>query len=216
MATLSRLENGDGVPALIDLSRGASDSWLSKQALQALARSGDPRARQFLRTAVARTDLADDIRATIARGIGGEFATGADAAALRDLYAKADGEKTRDAVMTSLAEMGGSENARWLMSIARDENETLRNRRRAIQLADRAGVPTADLVAMYDRVKDPQVRESLLAAYVQVGTKQATDKLLSIAKTETDYALRRKAVSYMSRSDDPRVKEALKEIVEKP
>ena len=212
---LSRQDNGEGIPALIEISRGTQDIWLGKQALSALARSGDPRARTYLRTAVQRDDLNDDMRVAAIRGIGREYATSQDADFLRGLYAKLPSEKTKMAVLESLGEMGGSANARWLMTVAADNNETLRVRRRAIQLTDRAGTPVAEIAQLYDRVDDPQMKDAIIAALSNNGTKAATDKLLAIAKDDQNYTMRRRAVSALGRSEDPRVKDALRSIVEK-
>ena len=212
---LSRQDNGEGIPALIEISRGTQDIWLGKQALSALARSGDPRARTYLRTAVQRDDLNDDMRVAAIRGIGREYATSQDADFLRGLYAKLPSEKTKMAVLESLGEMGGSANARWLMTVAADNNETLRVRRRAIQLTDRAGTPVAEIAQLYDRVDDPQMKDAIIAALSNNGTKAATDKLLAIAKDDQNYTMRRRAVNALGRSEDPRVKDALRSIVEK-
>ena len=212
---LSRQDNGEGIPALIEISRGTQDIWLGKQALSALARSGDPRARTYLRTAVQRDDLNDDMRVAAIRGIGREYATSQDADFLRGLYPKLPSEKTKTAVLESLGEMGGSANAKWLMTVAADNNETLRVRRRAIQLTDRAGTPVAEIAQLYDRVDDPQMKDAIIATLSNNGAKAATDKLLAIAKDDQNYTMRRRAVSALGRSEDPRVKDALRSIVEK-
>jgi len=120
-----------------------------------------------------------------------------------------------DAVLESLGEMGGSANAKWLMTIAGNNDESLRLRRRAVQLSDRAGTPVADLAQLYDRVDDPQMKEAIISTLANNGTKAATDKLLAIAKGDQNYSMRRRAVNALGRSEDPRVKEALKDIVEK-
>lgn len=215
LRVLSRQENGEGVPALIEISRSTPDVWLGKQALSTLAQSGDPRARAYLRTAVQREDLNDDMKVAAIRGIGRDYATSQDAEFLRGLYAKLPSEKTKEAVLASLGEMGGTANAKWLMSIAGNADESIRLRRRAVQLSDRAGTAVADLTQLYDRVEDPQMKEALISTLAQNGTKGATDKLLAIAKNDTNYNLRRRAVNALGRSEDPRVKEALRGIVEK-
>lgn len=215
LRVLSRQENGEGVPALIDISRSTQDVWLGKQALTTLAQSGDPRARAYLRTAVQREDLNDDMKVAAIRGIGRDYATSQDAEFLRGLYARLTSEKTKEAVLSSLGEMGGTANAQWLMSIAENSGESIRLRRRAVQLGDRAGTPVADIARLYDRVDEPQMKEALISTLAQNGTKSATDKLLAIAKTDQNYSLRRRAVNALGRSDDPRVKDLLKEIVEK-
>ena len=215
LRVLSRQENGEGIPALIEISRGTQDIWLGKQALSTLAQSGDPRARTYLRTAVQRDDLNDDMRVAAIRGIGRDYATTQDAEFLRGLYAKLPSEKTKEAVLTSLGEMGGTANAKWLMTVAGNADETVRLRRRAVQLSERAGTATADLAALYDRVDDPQMKEAIISTLANNGTKAAMDKLLAIAKSDQNYAMRRRAVNALGRSEDPRVKDALKEIVEK-
>jgi HEAT repeat protein len=215
LRVLSRQENGEGIPALIDISRSTQDVWLGKQALGTLAQSGDPRARTYLRTAVQRDDLNDDMRVAAIRGIGHDYATSQDAEFLRGLYAKLPSEKTKEAVLSSLGEMGGTANAKWLMTVASNNDESIRLRRRAVQLSDRAGTSVADLSQLYDRVDDPQMKDAIISTLSNNGTKAATDKLLAIAKNDQNYTMRRRAINALGRSEDPRVKEALKDIVEK-
>ena len=215
LRVLSRQENGEGIPALIEISRTTQDVWLGKQALSTLAQSGDPRARTYLRSAVQRDDLNDEMRVAAIRGIGHDYATSQDAEFLRGLYAKLPSEKTKEAVLSSLGEMGGTANAKWLMTIAANNDESVRLRRRAVQLSERAGTSIADLAQLYDRVDDPQMKEAIISTLSNNGTKAATDKLLAIAKNDPNYSMRRRAVSALGRSEDPRVKDALKDIVEK-
>ena len=215
LRVLSRQENGEGVPALIEISRSTQDIWLGKQALSTLAQSGDPRARTYLRTAVQRDDLNDDMRVAAIRGIGRDYATSQDAEFLRGLYAKLPSEKTKEAVLSSLGEMGGTANAKWLMTVAGNNDEVVRLRRRAVQLSERAGTTVADLSGLYDKVDDTQMKDAIISTLSNNGTKTATDKLLAIAKSDQNYAMRRRAVNALGRSEDPRVKEALKDIVEK-
>ena len=215
LRVLSRQENGEGIPALIEISRTTQDVWLGKQALGTLAQSGDPRARAYLRTAVQRDDLNDEMRIAAIRGIGRDYATSQDAEFLRGLYAKLPSERTKEAVLSSLGEMGGTANAKWLMSIAANNDESIRLRRRAVQLSERAGTTVADLTQLYDRVDDVQIKEAIISTLGTNATKSAMDKLLAIASTDPNYTLRRRAVTALGRSEDPRVKDALKAIVEK-
>lgn len=218
LGVLSRLDHGAGIPPLIELARAnlsGDRTWLSKESLSALARSGDPRARDFLRDVVARGDVADDVLYTAIRGLGTEYATGRDADLLRQVYPKLTGDKSRDAVLSVLAEIGGTENTRWLLAVARDENTPIQTRRRALSYAARAGVPMTDLVRLYDTTTDPQMKEALISVYVQSGDRTAVDKLLAIARNDENPALRRRTIAQLARSEDPRVKEFLKDIIER-
>jgi hypothetical protein len=218
LGVLSRLDHGAGIPQLIDLARAnltGDRTWLSKESLSALARSGDPRARDFLRSVVQRSDVPDDVLYTAIRGLGTEYATGRDADLLRQIYPKLGGDRSRDAVLSVLAEVGGTENTRWLLGVARDESASIATRRRALSYASRAGAPIADLVRLYDTTTDPQMKDALISVYVQSGDRQAVDKLLSIAKNDENAGIRRRTIAQLSRSEDPRVKEFLKEIIER-
>ena len=215
LSVMSRLEHGAGIPPLIDIARGTDNSWLTREAMGVLASSGDPRARDYLRSSVRRNDLPDEVVARAIRGIGGQYATSQDAQLLRDNYSRLNGEKAREATLQALSEIGGSENSRWLMQLARDENQTISTRRRALQYATRSGVPISDMVRLYDTTTDPQMKEALINVYVQSGERVAVDKLMSIAKNEENQGLRRRTISSLSRSEDPRVKDFLRDLVEK-
>ena len=61
-----------------------------------------------------------------------------------------------------------------------------------------------------------EMKEQLIFVYSQRNEKSAVDKMLQIARTETDRDLRKKAIFWLSQSDDPRVAEFLASLLEKP
>jgi uncharacterized protein (UPF0147 family) len=146
LGTISRFDRGEGIPTLMGFA-GDQDKWLARQAFQTLSRSGDPRARQFVREQVKRADLDEDTKVEVIRGIGDDYATSADMKLLRDLYATVDSDKQRDAIISSVANAGGNENANWLLDIAKSKTEPTGRRRRAVSL-----------LSKYD---DPRVKEAL-------------------------------------------------------
>jgi hypothetical protein len=133
LGTIGRFDRGEGIPALMGFA-GDADKWLARQAFQTLSRSGDPRARQFVREQVQRADLDEDTKVEAIRGIGDDYSTSADMKLLRDLYAKVDSDKERDAIITTVANAGCSENANWLLDIANSKTEPAGRRRRAVSL----------------------------------------------------------------------------------
>jgi len=215
LSVLANLEHGGGIQPLIQLANANTTSWIGRESMSVLARSGDPRARQFLRTIVQRTDLPDELLATALRGLGGSYVTGQDAALLRSLYPRLTGRNSQNAVMSALASLGGTDNVQWMMGIVRDENQPLEARRRALQHASKAGATMASLVALYDATEDTQMRESLISHYGRESTKAGTDKLVWIARNEQNQSLRRRAISALSRNTDPSVRQALQSIVER-
>ena len=215
LSVLSRLDLGAGIPPLIQLASANTTSWIGREAMRVLSSSGDPRARQFLRTTVQRTDLPDEMLASAIRGLGRSYVTGQDANLLRSLYPRLTGDRSRDAVLASVAELGGTENVQWLMAIVRDEKGTEQSRRRALDYLARAGATSQSLVALYDPTSEPQLRSELIGVYSRLSDKAATDKLVWIARNEQNQQLRRRAVSALSRSSDPTIKQALQDIVER-
>jgi hypothetical protein len=215
LRTLARLEHGAGTAALMELARDAQKTWMAREALSSLTSSGDPRARQYLRDVVRRGDLPDDVLASGIRGVGGEYATGEDVRMLREAYGKLPGEKSREAAVSAIANFGGTENVRWLLALARDANQPISTRRRAVQHAYRGGTPVPEIIKVYDETTDTQLKDAVLSALVESGEKQATDKLMQIARADESPSMRRKAVSVLSRSSDERVKKFLSELVER-
>jgi HEAT repeat protein len=146
LSTISGLDRGEGIPVLIKFAADA-DTWLSRQAFSTLSRSGDPRAREYIRNAVKRSDLTEENKVSAIQSLGGEYANGADLKALRDMYPSLNTDRQRDAVISTLASAGGTENGSWLIAIAKSSTEPPQRRRRAISL-----------LAKFD---DPRVRDAL-------------------------------------------------------
>ncbi|HVZ49022.1 MAG TPA: HEAT repeat domain-containing protein [Gemmatimonadaceae bacterium] len=146
LATISSFNRGEGIPTLIGFASDA-DVWIATQAMRTLARSGDPRARAFTREIVKRDDLPDEVRSEVIRGLGGDYATGADYRLLRELYPRLTNDRDRDAVISTLASAGGRENADWLVTLARSPTETVARRRRVI-----------NALAKFD---DPKIKDAL-------------------------------------------------------
>jgi HEAT repeat protein len=213
LSVLGRLDHGSGIPPLIQLSQQTQSSWLAKESMSTLSRSGDPRARQYLRTAVKRTDLPEEVLTVALRALGQDYATAQDAALLRQLYPTLKSDRSREAVFSALAEIGGTENTKWMLDMAQNGSENISMRRRSLEAANRSGAPIAELVKLYDTTTDPSMKQTLIGLYIRNGEKVAVDKLLSIVKGEENLSVRRSAISQLSRSDDPRIKQALQDII---
>lgn len=215
LSSLARLESQASLDALVAMTAGTAEGWLARRAVEMLANSGDPRAHQHLRAAAERTDLTEEARVAAINGLAGSYATSRDAEYLRTLYARVSSDRLRDAIMTGIATIGGKASRDWVVAIARDANAPIAQRKRAVSLADRLGLSAADLGALYDGIADSEVRATLIQQLRANGTRAATDKLVLIAKNDPLLANRRRAIQALGQFDDPRVKEALKELVGK-
>lgn len=212
MSTLSRLPRGEGIPAFIQMVNTSPDLWLGKRAMTTLASSGDPRAREALRAVADRASVNEEIRLAAIRGIGGSYATGQDATFLRQLYTKYPSLAIRESVIGSVASVGGRENMQFLTNVAANPAEPAELRGAALRAAGTAEAPIADLVGLYARVDRP-LKEQLIAVYGRRTEPAAIDKLIAIARTDEDTMLRRRAISQLSKSKDPRVVAALRDII---
>jgi HEAT repeat protein len=86
--------------------------------------------------------------------------------------------------------------------------------------ADAASRPTGAMIApmlaqIYDRVDELSLRRQALASLVALRDNAGIDKILDVAKNEKNPELRRTAVSYLSRTKDPRAIALLQEIINK-
>ncbi|MGH7561417.1 MAG: HEAT repeat domain-containing protein [Gemmatimonadales bacterium] len=212
VSVLARTEQAD-LAALTRMATGA-DRWLRQAALQALANSGDPRARDFLRAQLANPDLPENLRVTVVRGIGREYATPRDAELLRTHYASATSLEAKRAILSVIGELGGTANLEWVLRVAADESTPSELRTQAADAAQKAGATTMQLYRLYETAVDRRGKEAATNALFKVGDREATDRLIQIAKTETDPTVRRAVITRLARSDDPRVKELLKQLVE--
>lgn len=211
VSVLARSERAD-LSALTRMANG-TDTWLRQAAIQALASSGDPRAREFLRTAFLDPALPEALRVTVIRGLGREYATGRDVELLRSRYAALTSVAAKQAVLSVLAEEGGAANLQWLLEVAGDATAAPEIRGQAIEAVQRAGASPAQLGKLYDQAPDRRAKEAAINGLLKRGDRASVDLLLVIARNETDPSVRRSLISRLGRLEDARVKEFLKDLV---
>lgn len=211
LTALGRLDDV-GVPVLLDLQR-AEDPWLRQMALRALARTDDPRGRRALREVVRRGDAGEAELVEAIRGMGGPWATGDDLALLRERYPSFTGNAPREAVLAAMGAAGGRQNADWLFGVASRESEESTLRARALREGAQAGGSTTAIGDLYQRATDRRVREAALNELVRRGTPEAVDRLLAIARAETDARMRRTVIQRLGRMNDPKVKQYLESVI---
>lgn len=71
----------------------------------------------------------------------------------------------------------------------------------------------AVLVQLFDSEKDESLKSSIIYALGSTGQKQATKKLIDIARSEPSITLKKRAISALSRSKDPEVLTFLEELI---
>ena len=212
---LPRMPGDAGLTALEDILRNADDERIQRTAVRAIMSSDNPRARTSLRGLLERHDASETLRLQVLEAYSRERSTPDDAAYLRWLYPRSESERMKAAIISALARIGGKDNQDWLAAVVRNTNESSQLRSAALQRLSRSDIPVADIGRMYDAADSRSMREQLISALASRKEPEATDKLIDIAKNSTDLEMRRLAINYLSRKNDPRATKLLMELIEK-
>jgi HEAT repeat protein len=208
---LSQVGSDRAVTALDSIMRGSSDEELRDKALFALSQIHGPRSLQILRDVAAREDAPEESRARAVFWLGQRHDT-ESASFLRELYGRTTSAELKERILFSLSQMHSSENSRWLLDLAVNPSEGVELRKKALFWAGQSGADIGDLVRLYDRTTDRDIKEQLIFVFSQ-RYPAALDKMIDIARHETDRELRNKAVFWLGQSRDPRATQALLEII---
>lgn len=212
ISSLAGLEGSAGTDVLMRLTEAESDAWLAATATDALARTSDARVRPQLRRLIERAATPEASRVRMINALGNSDGTMRDAEFLRATYARFT-ERERGAALTSIGNIGGRASAAWLLVRVNDAAEPMALRRMALQRAARAGVRTTELAALYETVPERELRMVIVDELASDGSRPALDKLLEVARGTADVQVRRRAITKLSESGDPRAKELLQQIV---
>lgn len=211
---LSQVDAAEAVAALDSILQHA-DPALQEKAVFALSQQDSPVASRALKAHLERPGVSDDIKENIIFWLG-QGGSADDAQYLKDFYAKTTSESLKEKVLFSVSQMGLEENARWLIGIAQNAREPIDVRKNALFWAGQMDeVSFASLAAMYAQVQDREMKKQLIFVYSQRQGSEAVDKMLEIARTETDTELRKTAIFWLSQSRDPRVADFLMEMINK-
>jgi HEAT repeat protein len=211
---LSMIPDGAGVPALMGLARDGSES-VRKAAVFWLGQRDDEKSRAVVRA------VAGDDRETIAVRKSAIFAlsqgesTKADETFLESLFDRVDSETLKEQVLFAMSQRGSNDGARWLLAKARDDQQPIEVRRKAIFWAGQGHASVADLKSLYSAASEPRLREHVIFVLSQRSEEEATNALIGIARTDADRDMRRKALFWLAQKDDPRVTKLITDMVVK-
>jgi len=205
MAALSTLENGVGVPALIDLARNGT-SGTRASAVFWLGQTADPRARAELHRVIenGREDERIRAHAIFSLSNGGDTPA-SEYSYLRGIYPRLTSHKLKEAIFQGMGN-DQSDGSAWLIERARDSGESSELRKSALFWAgQRELTPTRDLVAFYRDTPDAGLREHALFVLSQRKDELAFNELMRIASSDSDKRLRARAMFWLGQKNDPRV-----------
>jgi HEAT repeat protein len=202
-------------PLLEEILKGSADQDIKEKALFSLSQQNDPRAQQILRDFASRESEDSDLRESAIFQLGQRRST-ENTEFLRSLYSRLTNEDLKDKVMFSLSQQRGVGNEQWLMSIVVNPKEDVELRKKALFSASQAGVATSELVSLYSRLTDSELKDHMIFVLSQRQRDPAAmDKMFDIAKNDKDPELRKKAIFWLGQSRDPRAQQFLIDLINK-
>jgi HEAT repeat protein len=204
------------------MSSSTQDGDMREQAVFALMQQRSARGQAAVRAIAQDPKAPDGVREKAVFWLGQQKSP-ENAAFLRGMFDKlagsaegSSGESIAKKILFSLSQMRGEGNDKWLMDVAANSKYSVETRKQAIFGAGQAGVSTADLVALYPRLTDRELKGQLIWVMSEKRDGGAIDRLMQIAKSDPDREMRKKAIFWLGQSNDPRVKDFLLEIINAP
>ena len=138
----------------------------------------------------------------------------ADGRLLRSLLPRIESEKLKDRLLHAVSERDDLESARWLLTVATSNEESVKTRRQALFWAGESdALPLADLVAVYPKLDDRNVKEHYIFVLQNRKEPQATDRLIELARSEKDPQLQKKAMFWIGQKKDPKAVAFIREVI---
>jgi HEAT repeat protein len=211
---LSQTGTERALDAITQILRTSNDTEVQEKAVFALSQHRSPRAAQQLREYAERDGAPQEVREKAIFWLG-QRASAENATYLRGLFGRLRDEELKKKVLFSLSQMRGQGNERWLLSVALDAGQTEEVRKQALFWASQSGVALTEIVGLYDRMRDPELREHLIFVLSQrMREPAAMDKIIEIARRDPDRRMREKALFWLGQSRDPRAAQVLREVIE--
>ncbi len=231
--SLGNVENEKALDLLLELATKSDDIEVSKAALRALSMQDNPKARQKM-FEIARSSSNEDLRVQAVQGLANR---GDDSLVdeLVKIYQSDKSLKVRRQVILGLSQLVGhgfhfnfparvsssnkstpvsgivSGPAQESVSGTGKVSEAAEKRKEAQRLKGEKA--TKALLQLYDSETDESLKNHFLSAFSHSGSKEALQKLMQIAKSDSSLTLRRRAVMSLGQSDDPEAAKFLEEIL---
>lgn len=214
MRWLPRVAGDNAVPQLEEMLRTSTDESTQRSIVSTLNAMDSERSRRAVRAIIERPDATERVRyeaiGSFLRERNERQPTADDQNYIRGLYAKLESARLREAVLVSLSRVETTENQQFMMQIVRNQNETPSLRAAALsRLGRMESVSVGDIARLYDVADTRSLREQVINGLSQRKENQAVEKIIEIARKDTDPQIRRAAINALSRSNNELAKKFL-------
>jgi HEAT repeat protein/TolA-binding protein len=220
MRWLPRVGGDNAIPQLEEMLRTSTDESAQRSIISALNSMDSERARRAVRAIIERADASERVRyeaiGNFLRERDGRQPSAEEQNYIRGLYTKLESAKLREAVLHSIGRVETTENQQFLMGIVRNQGETPSLRASALERLGRMeSVSVNDIAKLYDIADTRSLREQVLRGLSQRKEDVAVDKMIEIARKDTDPQIRRSAINMLARSSNKRAQDFIKEIFDR-
>ncbi len=216
---LGQVHTDKAAEALENIATSSPDMALREKAIFALNEQGSSRGAALLRRFAESAETPSSVREQAIFWLG-QRKSSENADFLRSLFGRLgkgeQNDELRKKIMFSLSQMRGYGNDRWLLALALDKSNSEDVRGHALWTAGQAGIPGSELVSLYDRLSDAEVKEKLIWVLSESRDRASSDKLVEIAQKDPDREMRKKAIFWLGQKNDPRIRQILIDILNKP
>lgn len=210
---LSQVNSPRSTAALESLLVTSQDRAVQEKAIFSLSQQNRPEARQALRNYASRDDAPEDLRDNAVFWLG-QSNDAENLAFLQGLYGKVRSEELKERILFSVSQ-SPRVSGDWFAGVARNTNEPIELRKKALfWMGQRGGTTGTELAALYDSFSDREIKDQMIFVLSQRGKdRTAVDKLFDIVRNEPDKELKKKALFWLTQTNDPRVTEMLSKIL---
>jgi HEAT repeat protein len=214
---LSQTRSEKVIPMLDSILFSAGDDQIRKKAIFSLSQQmPDERAAQALRRAVEDERLPADLRGEAVFWLG-NTPSNANLEYFKSVFKKTTNTDLRAKIVQAVSNTPTPEAANWLLDVARDKSYDVDTRKNALFWAgQRKSFDVEQLSSIYSQAGDDEIKNQVLFVYSQRREAAATDRLMTIAKSDPDVQMRKKALFWLGQRNDPRVKQFILDLINKP
>jgi hypothetical protein len=208
---LSQQEDDAAVGYLENILKNATSRDIRDKAIFGLSQHHSGKGFAILRSYAENNNAPDDLREKAIFWLGQRQGDNQDY--LSGLYRRVGSNDLKDKVIFAMSQQRDSKSMQWLVDLASNSDEPIEMRKKALFWAGQTGGDTGRLTAMYDRMREREMKEQMIFVLSQRRDNAAMDKLMSIARNDPDRDMRKKAMFWLGQSHDPRVSAFLADII---
>ncbi len=199
---------------LEEIALGSDDESLRESAFFSLAQIDDEQTSGVLKKIALDKGTSEELRGKAIFWLS-QSDDGGDVELMRELYREVESIEVREQILFSVVQTDDEdESLEWLIDIAKDKDEPMLLRARAVFWAGQLGdIPIDALGSLYEDAEDDEMKEQVLFSLSNQDTREAITLLMELALTEENAELKTNIIFWIGQSDDERVPAFLEDII---